>query len=88
MGIPGLLLIVALYLLPASHFLRIIIAQRLTIPKGSAWAGLVLILVYVLSGITQSMFAHALTTTLYVLVGLLLGMALRENPSVSGTAPA
>jgi hypothetical protein len=40
------------------------------------------------------MFAHALTTTLYaVLVGLLLGLSLRENPpaespSAQGAAPA
>ena len=89
LGIPGLLLIIALYLLPASHFLRIMIAHRLTLPKGSAWAGLMLIVVYLLSGITQSMFAHALTTTLYaVLVGLLLGLALRENPPVPGAASA
>jgi O-antigen ligase len=81
LGIPGFFLIVALYLLPASHFLRIIVVHRLTIPKGSAWAGLMLVVVYVLSGITQSMFAHALTTTLYaVLVGLLLGLSLRESP--------
>ena len=87
LGIPGLVLIVALYLLPASQFLRIIIANRLATPKGSAWAGLVLVVVYVLSGITQSMFAHALTTTLYaVLVGLLLGLALRENPAAPGAS--
>ncbi|HEX7801515.1 MAG TPA: O-antigen ligase family protein [Pseudoxanthomonas sp.] len=89
LGIPGLFLIVALYLLPASHFLRIILAHRLTIPKGSAWAGLMLVVMYVLSGITQSMFAHALTTTLYaVLVGLLLGLSLRENPPARNTTPA
>ena len=88
LGIPGLFLIVALYLLPASHFLRIIIAHRLFIPKGSAWAGLMLIVIYVLSGITQSMFAHALTTTLYVvLIGLLLGLALRENQPAPGAEP-
>jgi len=86
LGIPGLFLIVALYLLPASHFLRIIIAHRLTLPKGSAWAGLMLVVVYVLSGITQSMFAHALTTTLYaVLVGLLLGLSLRESSPVESS---
>ena len=89
LGIPGLVLIVALYLLPATQFLRIIIANRLIVPKGSAWAGLILVSVYVLSGITQSMFAHALTTTLYaVLVGLLLGLALRENPTTPGVAPS
>ena len=82
LGLPGLVLIVALYLLPAVHFVRIIVANRLVVPKGSAWAGLILVAVYMLSGITQSMFAHALTTTLYaVLVGLLLGLALRENPA-------
>ncbi|MET0582796.1 MAG: O-antigen ligase family protein, partial [Pseudoxanthomonas sp.] len=60
---------------------------RLAMPRGSAWAGLVLIAVYVLSGITQSMFAHAMTTTLYaVLVGLLLGMALREKPAGGATS--
>lgn len=88
LGIPGVFLIVALYLLPASRFLRIIVAHRLTVPKGSTWAGLMLVVVYVLSGITQSMFAHALTTTLYaVLMGLLLGLALRENPPAQGAAP-
>jgi O-antigen ligase len=88
-GIPGLVLIVALYVLPASHFLRIILAHRLTIPKGSAWAGLMLVVVYMLSGITQSMFAHALSTTLYaVLIGLLLGLSLRENSPAPGATPA
>jgi O-antigen ligase len=88
LGIPGLFLVVALYLLPAGHFLRIIVTHRLTLPKGSAWAGLMLVVVYVLSGITQSMFAHALTTTLYaVQVGLLLGLALRENPHTPDAAP-
>lgn len=87
LGLPGLVLIIALYLLPAVHFVRIIVANRLVVPKGSAWAGLMLVAVYMLSGITQSMFAHALTTTLYaVLVGLLLGLALRENPASPGRA--
>jgi O-antigen ligase len=85
LGIPGLVAIIALYLLPATCFLRAIISNRLTTPRGSAWAGLMLVVVYMLSGITQSMFAHALTATLYaVLVGLLLGLALRENPSAPG----
>lgn len=89
LGIPGLVLIVALYLLPATYFLRIVINNRLALPRGSAWAGLMLVVVYVLSGITQSMFAHAMTTTLYaVLVGLLLGLALRENPAAPTASSA
>ncbi len=82
MGIPGLLLILALYLLPAFHFLRMILGHRLHVPLGAAWAGLMLAMVYSLSGVTQSMFAHAMTATLYaVLVGLLLGIAMRESSS-------
>ena len=79
LGIPGLIGILALYLMPAFNFLRVIAKGRLWVPLGSAWAGLMLVVVYVLSGITQSMFAHATTTSLYaILIGLLLGLSLRE----------
>ena len=89
LGIPGLVLIVALYFVPATLFLRIIVSDRLVRPQGSAWTGLMLVVVYALSGITQSMFAHALTTTLYaVLVGLLLGLSLRESQGQTGASSA
>ena len=80
MGIPGLMMIVAIYLVPLLLFVRLIRAPRPAAPSGAAWTGAMLVLVYVLSGMTQSMFAHALTTTVYVVfVGLLAGMALRES---------
>ncbi|MET0654449.1 MAG: O-antigen ligase family protein [Pseudoxanthomonas sp.] len=90
LGIPGLLLIVALYLVPAAHFLRLIVTDRLlAMPRGSAWAGLVLVVLHMLSGITQSMFAHAMTTTLYsIFVGLLLGLALREKRPAASLSSA
>ena len=48
--------------------------------NGAAWAGVMLVLVFLLSGMTQSMFSHALTTMTYVIfIGLLLGLALRES---------
>ncbi|MEP6907395.1 MAG: O-antigen ligase family protein [Pseudoxanthomonas sp.] len=86
LGIPGLIAILALYLVPAFNFMRIIVKGRLRVPLGCAWAGLMLVVVYVLSGLTQSMFSHAMTTSLYVvLIGLLLGLALREaNPATRG----
>ena len=44
---------------------------------------MMLVLAFFLCGMTQSMFAHALSTMTYVVfVGLLLGLALRESPSL------
>ena len=89
LGIPGLFLIITgSYLLPASHFLRIIIGHRLTLPKGSA-STVVLIVVY------RAFRNHPIHVRACAdhhayadLVGLLLGMALRENPPVPGAASA
>ncbi len=79
LGVPGLLSILAIYLLPLALLLRLALAMPGTRTVGAAWAGAVLVLTYMLSGLTQSMFAHALTTTNYaVLVGLLIGIALGE----------
>ena len=80
MGIPGLIMIFAIYLVPLLLFVRLIRAQRPGAPVGAAWTGAMLVSVYMLSGLTQSMFAHALTTTIYVVfVGLLMGLAMRES---------
>ena len=85
MGIPGLLMILSIYLVPLLLFVRLIRAQRPGAPVGAAWAGAMLVSVYMLSGLTQSMFAHALTTTVYVVfVGLLAGLALRESAADLG----
>ncbi|WP_152670168.1 O-antigen ligase family protein [Lysobacter capsici] len=79
MGVPGLLAILGVYLLPLFLF-----ARRLRdLPDGrarsAALAGLVLVLVYVACGLTQSMFAHQLIASFYaVAVGTLYGFALRE----------
>jgi O-antigen ligase len=93
MGVPGLSMILAVYLLPFVYFAWTIRAHRLVARVGAAWAGLMLVAVYALSGTTQSMFAHAQTATLYaVFVGLLLGLSLRESaagerPRGSGQPP-
>ena len=79
MGLPGLAAILAVYMVPAFLFLRIIIKSGQRQPLGPAWAGLLLVVAYALSGLTQSMFAHATSTTLYaVLTGILMGLALYE----------
>lgn len=86
LGIPGILAIFALYGLPLLWFLRMLRAAGLQrIPRGSAWAGAMLVLVYVLCGLTQSLFKHQLTASLYaILCGILLGLCLRERESVPG----
>lgn len=82
MGIPGLLAIVAVYLVPLALFVRIIRRSHRHASRGAAWAGAMVIVVCFLSGLTQSMFAHALVATTYaVFVGALLGMALMEARS-------
>ena len=86
LGIPGLAMIVALYSLPFAYFAWTIRTYRIAARVGAAWAGLMMVAVYVLSGMTQSMFAHAQTATLYaVFIGLLLGLSLRE--SAAGAEP-
>ena len=80
MGIPGLLAILAVYLVPLALFVRIIRRSDRRTSRGAAWAGVMVIVVCVLSGLTQSMFAHAATATTYaIFVGALLGMALLES---------
>ncbi len=87
MGLPGILAIIALYGLPLGWFVRLIGAARLRRrPVGAAWAGAMVVAAYTLCGLTQSMFAHQLTAGLYaILVGILMGMALREARTPAAT---
>ena len=80
LGVPGLLAIISIYLVPFVLFVRLIRSDDRKPANGAAWAGVMLVLVFLLSGMTQSMFSHALTTMTYVIfIGLLLGLALRES---------
>lgn len=80
MGVPGLLAILAIYLVPLALFARLLRAQTAGRARSSALAGLVLVLVYIACGLTQSMFAHQLVASFYaVAVGVLYGFALIER---------
>ena len=84
MGIPGVLSLAGLYGVPLWLFLRLrrealAIASHGDCLRGPATAGAVLVVVFALCGLTQSMFAHQTTASVYAAFGgLLLGMALRE----------
>lgn len=80
MGLPGLLAILAIYLVPLALFARLLRAQTHGRARSSALGGLVLVLVYIACGLTQSMFAHQLIASFYaVAVGVLYGFALLER---------
>ncbi|MCJ0826155.1 O-antigen ligase family protein [Luteimonas sp. 50] len=89
LGIPGILAIFAIYALPLLWFVRTLRASGLrNLPVGSAWAGAMLVMAYVLCGLTQSLFKHQLTASLYaILGGILLGLCLREAESGRGGNP-
>jgi len=84
MGIPGVLAILAIYLVPLAMFVRLTRAVPAK-AVGAAWAGVLLVLAYMMSGLTQAMFAHALSATNYVVfTGVLLGLAWREAEAWRG----
>ncbi|WP_305804289.1 O-antigen ligase [Stenotrophomonas sp. YIM B06876] len=76
-GLPGLLLMLAVYGLPLGWFIRLHRRTGQNGFRGPAAAGIMVVVAYVLCGMTQSMFAHQITASLYVvLVGVLSGLAL------------
>lgn len=79
MGAPGVLALALLYGVPLWLFMRLRRGVRQGPLRGAASAGAMVVAVFLLGGLTQSMFAHQTATAVYVaLCGLLLGLALRE----------
>ncbi|MEH6422029.1 O-antigen ligase family protein [Pseudomonas sp. CGJS7] len=79
MGVPGLIAILGIYLVPLALFARRLRAVTGSVSRSTALAGLVLVLVYIVCGLTQSMFAHQLIASFYaVMIGVLYGFSLRE----------
>ena len=91
MGLPGVIALLSLYLVPLVAAVREIRVGRSRMPAGASWAVAALVAAYVASGLTQSMFSHAISTSAYVVpVGLLLGMAMAARnaatPAIRSTA--
>ncbi|WDS37840.1 O-antigen ligase family protein [Pseudoxanthomonas sp.] len=83
MGIPGLLALLALYGVPAWLFARQVLVRPFPRrSRSAALAGLAVVTTFVLCGLSQSMWAHQLSGgSFLVLVGVLLGFSLREDPA-------
>jgi len=80
MGLAGIAALLALYLVPLAIAVRQIRTARLGAPVGASWAAAMLVAAYLVSGLTQSMFSHALSTSAYVVIlGLLLGSAMARG---------
>lgn len=78
-GVPGLLLLVAVYGLPLWLLLQLHRRSGRARFVGPAAAGVMVVLAFILCGMTQSMFSHQITTSCYtVLIGILIGVALGE----------
>lgn len=80
MGVAGIIALMTLYLVPLVIAVHQIRTGCTGVAAGAPWAAGMLVATYMVSGLTQSMFAHALSTSAYVvLVGLLLGIGMRNE---------
>ena len=86
-GIPGVLLLLLVYGVPLAMFVRLYRRRGTPGFRGPAAAGMLLVVAYVLCGLTQSMFAHQLSASVYaLLVGVLGGFSVTvKRGSDSGT---
>lgn len=78
-GVPGLLLLFAVYGAPLWIFVRLHRRSGQRQFRGPAAAGVMIVVSYALCGLTQSMFAHQVSASFYTaMVGVLVGLAARQ----------
>ncbi|PPT57243.1 O-antigen ligase family protein [Xanthomonas arboricola] len=78
-GVPGLLLLFAVYGVPLWIFVRLHRRSNQRQFRGPAAAGVMIVVSYALCGLTQSMFAHQVSASFYTaMVGVLVGLAARQ----------
>ncbi|KRA46276.1 hypothetical protein ASD72_03400 [Pseudoxanthomonas sp. Root630] len=86
MGVAGIVALLVLYGVPLAIATWQVRRLKPDIPAGAGWTASMLVAVYLISGLTQSMFSHALSTSAYVvMVGFLLGLA--QTPVLPANAP-
>lgn len=88
-GVPGVLLLLAVYGVPLGLFVWLFRRSGKRQFRGPAAAGVMVVLAYVLCGLTQSMFAHQITASFYVcIVGVLAGFSVQSMAQPrAGDAP-
>lgn len=79
-GVPGVLLLLCVYGLPLWLFIHLHRRSGENGFRGPAAAGVMLVISYILCGMTQSMFAHQISASTYTtLVGVLAGLSLVDR---------
>lgn len=79
-GAPGVLLLLGVYGVPLGLFLWLHRRSGRSTFRGPAAAGAMIVVCYVLCGLTQSMFAHQITASFYAsIVGALVGLSCLEG---------
>ncbi|MBB4131500.1 MULTISPECIES: O-antigen ligase [unclassified Xanthomonas] len=87
-GVPGLLLLLAVYGVPLWIFVRLHRCSGQRQFRGPAAAGVMIVVSYALCGLTQSMFAHQVSASFYTaMVGLLVGLATRQAQQAATQPP-
>ncbi|MFA1263676.1 O-antigen ligase family protein [Xanthomonas axonopodis pv. fascicularis] len=78
-GVPGLLLLLAVYGVPLWLFVRLHRRSGQKQFRGPAAAGVMIVISYALCGLTQSMFAHQVAASFYTAtLGVLVGLSARQ----------
>lgn len=78
-GVPGLLLLLAVYGVPLWLFVRLHRCSGQKQFRGPAAAGVMIVISYALCGLTQSMFAHQVAASFYTAtLGVLVGLSARQ----------
>ncbi|MBB5676434.1 O-antigen ligase family protein [Xanthomonas arboricola] len=86
-GVPGLLLLFAVYGVPLWIFVRLHRRSGQRQFRGPAAAGVMIVVSYALCGLTQSMFAHQVSASFYTaMVGVLVGLAARQAQELPARA--
>ncbi|WP_435004726.1 O-antigen ligase family protein [Xanthomonas arboricola] len=86
-GVPGLLLLFAVYGVPLWIFVRLHRRSGQRQFRGPAAAGVMIVVSYALCGLTQSMFAHQVSASFYTaMVGVLVGLATRQAQELPARA--
>ncbi|WP_372159257.1 O-antigen ligase family protein [Xanthomonas arboricola pv. pruni] len=86
-GVPGLLLLFAVYGVPLWIFVRLHRRTGQRQFRGPAAAGVMIVVSYALCGLTQSMFAHQVSASFYTaMVGVLVGLAARQAQELPARA--
>lgn len=85
-GVPGLLILLAMFLVPLVFFARHTLARD-TATATAAWSGLAIVVLYMLCALTDSVFYRVMTQSFYYLLVLGLAIAVAHRSRANEAPP-